>query len=155
MSVHWPSRASLTPFFAFFQLLFYAEPTWLDRCLVLVGCIAAVGAGVPFPLIGIVFGQLVDNFNAATCDSQETPPDLQHSINSKVLLLVYLAIATFALIYIHILCWSIASQRLAQRIRDRYLKSLLAQDIAFFDLRTFGSSSDELESAASSLAAAL
>src|SRR5947208_16665077 len=127
MHVNKPSGASLKPLFTFFRLLFYANPTWLDKVLVCVGCFAAIAAGVPFPLVGIVFGQLVDNLNSATCDNESvarSTSDLQSSINSKILLLVYIAIATFVLIYTHILCWSIASQRLAQRVRDLYLKSL-------------------------------
>lgn len=136
MSPKQPSRASLKPFLAFFQLLFYANPTWLDKTLIIVGTIAATAAGVPFPLVGIVFGQLIDNLNAASCDTDAatgSTAELQSSINSKVLLLVYLSIATFACIYTHCTCWSIASQRLGQRMRDRYLRSILGQDIAYFD----------------------
>lgn len=147
MPVNKPSRVSLKPFLTFFHLLFYANPTWLDKVLIVVGCIAAIAAGVPFPLVGIVFGQLVDNLNSATCDNKNasgSTSGLQSSINSKILLLVYIAIATFVLIYTHILCWNIASQRLAQRVRDRYLKSLLHQDIAFFDNLQAGEVSSRL-----------
>ncbi|KAF2689884.1 leptomycin B resistance protein pmd1 [Lentithecium fluviatile CBS 122367] len=147
MHITKPSGASPKPFFTFFRLLFYANPTWLDKTLLCVGFVAAIAAGVPFPLVGIIFGQLVDNFNKATCDNEQAAGaagDLQSSINSKVLLLIYIAIATFVLIYTHILCWNIASQRLAQRIRDRYLKSLLGQDVAFFDNLQAGEVSSRL-----------
>jgi ATP-binding cassette subfamily B (MDR/TAP) protein 1 len=119
MHVKKPSRASFTPFVGFFQLLFYSNPTWLDKLLVAVGCIAAIAAGVPFPLIGIVFGQLVDKINDATCNNIQgtgaANSGEQSSINSKILLLVYIAIGSFACIYIHLVCWNVASQRLAQR----------------------------------------
>jgi ATP-binding cassette subfamily B (MDR/TAP) protein 1 len=147
MHIKKPSRASPKPFFAFVRLFFYADPTWLDKLLLCIGFFAAIAAGVPFPLIGIVFGQLVDNFNSATCDTGQatgSAEDLQSSINSKVLLLIYIAIATFVLIYTHILCWNITSQRLAQRVRDRYLRSLLRQDIAFFDNLQAGEVSSRL-----------
>ncbi|KAJ4359509.1 uncharacterized protein N0V89_000064 [Didymosphaeria variabile] len=147
MTLKRPSGASLKRFTAFFQLLFYANPTWLDRFLVIVGAIAATAAGVPFPLVGIIFGQLIDNLNSATCDSgAETGStgDLQSSIDSKVLILFYLSVATFACIYTHCVCWSIASQRLGQRIRDHYLKSILGQDIEFFDSLQAGEVSSRL-----------
>jgi ATP-binding cassette subfamily B (MDR/TAP) protein 1 len=148
MHVKKPSRASFTPFVGFFQLLFYANPTWLDRLLVTVGCIAAIAAGVPFPLIGIVFGQLVDKINDATCNNTQgtgaANSGEQSSINSKILLLVYIAIGSFACIYIHLVCWNVASQRLAQRIRDRYLRNLLRQDLAFFDNLQSGEVSSRL-----------
>ncbi|KAL5453289.1 hypothetical protein PMIN06_005550 [Paraphaeosphaeria minitans] len=146
MSVKRPSRASLKRFTAFFQLLFYANPTWLDVFLVVVGAIAATAAGVPFPLVGIIFGQLIDDLNTATCDGSDTNStgDLQSSINSKVLILFYLSVATFACIYTHCVCWSVASQRLGQRIRDHYLKSILSQDIEFFDSLQAGEVSSRL-----------
>src|SRR3954471_23168297 len=103
-----PSRASMRPFFGFLHLLFYADPTWLDKVLILVGCIAAIAAGVPFPLIGIVFGQLVDEINVATCNNKAgiSNSSDQADITPKILLLVYIAIASFACIYIHLVCWN-------------------------------------------------
>jgi ATP-binding cassette, subfamily B (MDR/TAP), member 1 len=134
------------PFFGFLHLLFYADPTWLDKLLVCVGCIAATAAGVPFPLIGIVFGQLVDEINNATCNNKTgtTNNGQEANITPKILLLVYIAIATFGCIYIHLVCWNLASQRLAQRIRDRYLRNLLRQDMAFFDNLQAGEVSSRL-----------
>ncbi|KAF2193544.1 leptomycin B resistance protein pmd1 [Zopfia rhizophila CBS 207.26] len=96
--------------------------------------------------MGIIFGQLVDDLNEATCgaNSNSDRSGSESAINDKVLLLVYIAIASFALIYTHIVCWNIASQRLAQRIRDCYFKSLLRQDIAFFDHLQAGEVSSRL-----------
>lgn len=142
-----PSLASVKPFFGFISLLFYADPTWFDKFLVVLGFISSIAAGVPFPLVGIVFGQLVDNLNAVTCDNDsDAPPaeDMSSSINQKILLMVYIAIAIFALTYIHIVCWNLSSQRLAQRLRERYLKGLLRQDIAFFDTLQAGDVSSRL-----------
>jgi ABC-type multidrug transport system fused ATPase/permease subunit len=142
-----PSWASIKPFFGFISLLFYADPTWLDKVLICVGFIASIAAGVPFPLIGIVFGQVVDTFNSALCgdDSRaNSTSGTQSSVNDKILLMVYLAIAIFALTYTHIVCWNLISQRLAQRVRERYLKSLLRQDIAFFDKLQAGEVSSRL-----------
>ncbi|KAJ4364820.1 hypothetical protein N0V95_000664 [Ascochyta clinopodiicola] len=139
-------KPSLAPYLGFFQLLFYADPTWLDKLLIFTGATFAIAAGVPFPLIGIVFGQLVDDINDATCSNQAGTGGTgdMSAINQKVLLLVYIAIASFACIYIHLVCWNIASQRLAQRIRDRYLRNLLRQDLAFFDNLQSGEVSSRL-----------
>ncbi|KAF2023954.1 leptomycin B resistance protein pmd1 [Setomelanomma holmii] len=146
MALKRPSRATIKPFFGFLHLLFYADPTWLDKVLIVVGCIAAIAAGVPFPLIGIVFGQLVDQINNATCANRSGVSDTaeEASITPKILLLVYIAIASFVCIYTHLVCWNLASQRLAQRIRDRYLRNLLRQDVAFFDKLQAGEVSSRL-----------
>ena len=102
MPVKAPNRTSFTPFFGFFSLLFYADPTWLDRLFLCVGFLAAIAAGVPFPLIGIIFGQLVDDFNTATCredGATNASSATQSSINDKILLMVYIFIASIVLIY--------------------------------------------------------
>ncbi|KAF2749754.1 leptomycin B resistance protein pmd1 [Sporormia fimetaria CBS 119925] len=138
---------SVKPFFGFISLLFYADPTWLDKILIFVGFFGSIAAGVPFPLIGIVFGQVVDTFNEAICGQRsgtETPSGTQSSVNDKILLMVYLAIAILVLTYTHIVCWNLVSQRLAQRVRERYLKILLKQDIAFFDNLQAGEVSSRL-----------
>ncbi|KAH9864441.1 hypothetical protein J1614_010375 [Plenodomus biglobosus] len=145
MSVKKSPLASIKPFFGFLQLLFYADPTWLDKLLVFVGIIAAIAAGVPFPLIGIVFGQLVDEVNDATCSNEAgSGTGDMASITPKILLLVYIAIGSFVCIYTHLVCWNLASQRLAQRVRDRYLRNLLRQDMAFFDNLQSGEVSSRL-----------
>ncbi|KAM0326252.1 hypothetical protein ACHAQA_006849 [Verticillium albo-atrum] len=131
------------PFFhsltIYFRCLFAADPTWLDITLIVGGFICAAAAGTPFPLMAILFGQLVDDLNDATCAAEgETSSDpfaYAPEINEKVLLMVIIAIAAFILIYIYILAWGVISQRLAQRLRVRYLAALMRQPPSFFDER--------------------
>lgn len=118
------------------SLLLAGTPSKLDLGTLLLGIISAIASGVPFPLIGILFGQLLDDFNGATCDSSddsESGSDYQSSINSKILIIFYLAIAQFVTIYVHLLCWSLNGARLAQRLRENYLQNLLRQEPSFFD----------------------
>ncbi|KAJ0160182.1 Leptomycin B resistance protein pmd1 [Colletotrichum tanaceti] len=127
-------------FFIYFRLLFAADPTWFDYGLVAFGTVTAIGAGVPFPLMGIIFGQLVDNMNAATCAADGTtagvdPFAYEAAINQKVLQTVYVGVAALCLIYSYILSWSIISQRIAQRLRTKYVAALLRQPPSFFDKR--------------------
>ncbi|KAK6226325.1 abc multidrug transporter [Colletotrichum tabaci] len=133
--------------FSFFQLLFYADPTWIDVMLFVVGSITAAAAGVPFPLMGILFGQLIDDMNGATCSEGVGDTDAyQDAVNDKVLKLVYISIGSFALIYCYTTCWSVLSQRLAQRFREKYFQSLLRQDVGFFESRQAGEVSSRLNS---------
>ncbi|TEA19682.1 ABC transporter 1 [Colletotrichum sidae] len=123
--------------FVYFRLLFAADPTWLDIFLVIFGTVTAIGAGVPFPLMGVLFGQLVDNMNSATCAVNGNTDAFAYeaAINDKVTKTVYVGIAALVLIYAYILSWSIISQRLAQRMRTKYVSSLLRQPPSFFDKR--------------------
>ncbi|KAI5302609.1 mitochondrial chaperone [Ascosphaera pollenicola] len=121
----------------FFRLLVYAEPTAGDLLLLFVAFLSAIASGVPFPIASIVFGQLVDNLNGATCDSsgqgQPSAQDSQYAVNQNVLKVVYIGIAYFCLVYIYVFTWNLSGERLAQRLREKYLKSLLRQDASFFD----------------------
>ncbi|KAL4803518.1 P-loop containing nucleoside triphosphate hydrolase protein [Aspergillus unguis] len=121
------------------RLLLAANPSRVDIGMLLVAIASAIASGVPFPLIGILFGQLLDDFNSATCkasDSSGADPsssDDQGQINDKILIIVYLAIAQFVLIYIHLSFWTLTGARLAQRLRETYLQNLLRQEPSYFD----------------------
>ena len=117
------------------RLLLAGNPSARDIGTLVIAIVSAIGSGIPFPIIGIIFGQLLDDFNAATCDQAETSSggDEQSDINSRILLIVYLAIAQFVLIYAHLLCWTLTGARLAQRLRETYLQNLLRQEPLFFD----------------------
>ncbi|KAL3418385.1 Leptomycin B resistance protein pmd1-like protein 4 [Phlyctema vagabunda] len=141
------SKTATTPkrskFTTYFRLLMYADPTAFDIFLLVAGFFSAIASGVPFPLMGILFGQLVDDVNSATCNT--TPgTSYQDEVNEKVPLVVYLGIAYFALIYIYMVSWNLAGERLAQRLRERYFSSLLRQEALFFDDFSAGEVSSRL-----------
>ncbi|OTA56582.1 leptomycin B resistance protein pmd1 [Hypoxylon sp. EC38] len=131
----------------FFRLLLCTEPTWLDLGLIIAGFILAIAAGVPYPLIAIQFGRLVDNLNGATCnvESNIDASQFQGSIASILTELVSIAAAQFVLVYCHTVCWNIQSQRLMHRMRDRYFRHLLRQEPSFFDDRHAGEISTRLD----------
>lgn len=121
------------------RLLLAGSPSKVDLGMLLVAIASAIASGVPFPLIGIVFGQLLDDFNSATCSNEsdtsgsDSDSDYQGGIDDKILLIVYLAIAQFVLIYIHLTFWTLNGARLAQRLRENYLQNLLRQEPSYFD----------------------
>ncbi|KAF4945364.1 hypothetical protein FGADI_12003 [Fusarium gaditjirri] len=137
--------SSLKTCFIYLELLFAAGPTWVDYLLIALGTLCAVGAGVPFPLMGVLFGQLIDNFNGATCaadgsasgasEAASDPLDYENAINDKVIKTAWIGAIALVLIYGHLTCWNIISQRLAQRLRTRYVSALLRQPPEFFDTR--------------------
>lgn len=116
-------------------MLTAASPTWIDYALLAGGFICAAGAGVPFPLMGVLFGELIDNFNSATCAAEADVDAFtyQAAINTKVVQTAWIGAIALVLIYGHLTCWNILSQRLAQRLRARYVAALLRQPPGFFD----------------------
>lgn len=121
--------------YGYIDLLFRTSPSKLDLLLLAGGVVAACAAGIPFPLLGILFGQLVDDLNSTSCDvpQQADKSKLEKSIQTKVLLMIYISIANFVAIYVHAGCWTLFGERLVGRLRRRYFKSLLRQEMAFFD----------------------
>ncbi|KAL8669690.1 MAG: hypothetical protein Q9168_005728 [Polycauliona sp. 1 TL-2023] len=119
----------------YLRLLIKSNPSKLDVFYLVVGILAAMAAGVPFPLLGILFGELVDELNTASCakSHDQDVGNLQASVNRKVVLIVYVSIANFFAIYIHTGCFSLFGERLVRRMRENYFRGLLRQEIAFFD----------------------
>ncbi|KAK0732142.1 mating factor A secretion protein STE6-like protein [Lasiosphaeris hirsuta] len=120
------------------SLLLAANPSRADLCLLATAVVAGIASGVPFPLIGVFFGQLLNDFNAVSCleaesEGEEDAGEYQDGVNGKILMIFYLAIAQFVLIYGHLLCWSLFGTRLAQRLRESYLQKLLQQEPSHFD----------------------
>ncbi|KAI1778002.1 putative ABC multidrug transporter [Hypoxylon cercidicola] len=132
--------------FRYFRLLTYAEPSKVDIALLIVGSISSIAAGIPFPLLGILFGQLLDDLNSATCAAEQaiSPGEYQAQVNERVLLVMACALAQFALIYIYVVCWNLFGERLAHRLRERYFRSLLRQEVSFFDKMPAGEVSSRL-----------
>ncbi|GJN76657.1 hypothetical protein PLIIFM63780_000143 [Purpureocillium lilacinum] len=100
---------------------------------------------------GVLFGQLVDNFNSATCAAEggpgQDPFRYESSINDKVIKTAWIGAIAFFLIYCYLTAWSIISQRLAQRLRNHYVAALLRQPPSFFDTRgSAGQVSSRLQS---------
>ncbi|KFX88076.1 hypothetical protein V490_07855 [Pseudogymnoascus sp. VKM F-3557] len=131
--------------FAYFTIFIQTEPSKLDNLLFVTGIISAIASGIPFPLLGIIFGQLLDDFNSESCAVEASSgADYQSDVNYKVLYIIYLAIAQFGFVYIHLVSWSLGGARLAQRLREQYLRSLLRKEPAFFDDHPGGEVSSRL-----------
>ncbi|KAA8905681.1 multidrug resistance protein 1 [Sphaerosporella brunnea] len=131
----------------YFALLLRSGAEPFDYFLFVVGVLAAVGAGVPYPLLAILFGELVDGLNSTSkaCGVTTAPgAGFQRSVDDKVLNVLYVTIASFCLIYLHSFCWSLFGERLVRRLRERYFKALLKQEPAFFDSLEAGEVSSRL-----------
>jgi ABC-type multidrug transport system fused ATPase/permease subunit len=129
-----PAKESLGKPFSYIRLLFSLDYTKTDVCLIICGVFFSIAAGLPFPLLGIVFGDLINDLNTATCSpSTQTSSDVADSVRQKVLYVIYITIANFCFIYIHCGCWSYISERIARRYRRRYFESIIKQETGFIE----------------------
>ena len=91
-----------------------------------LGTLSGIGNGACIPLFSFIFGQLLNVFG-----NQEI--DLVKEVNKYCLYFVYLAIATFIFSYGEVALWMYTGSRQTNRVRSLYLKSVLRQDVQFFD----------------------
>ncbi|KAF8536499.1 multidrug resistance protein 1 [Trichophaea hybrida] len=131
----------------YFSLLLKSDGEPFDYFLIILGTITAAGAGVPYPLLGILFGELVDNLNSTSTScgpNSHHSSLLQSAVNNKVIFVLYVTIANFLLLYTQYCCWSLFGERLVRRLRERYFTALLRQEPAFFDTLEAGEVSSRL-----------
>ncbi|KAJ8445541.1 hypothetical protein Cgig2_012429 [Carnegiea gigantea] len=114
----------------FYKLFAFADAT--DKALMIVGSIGAVGNGVCMPLMTILLGDLIDAFG----QNQNNRKNVIHVISQVSLRFVYLAIGVAVAAFLQVACWMATGERQAARIRNLYLKTILRQEIAFFDKET-------------------
>ncbi|KAF7012919.1 hypothetical protein CFC21_027064 [Triticum aestivum] len=98
-----------------------------DQLLMLVGTVAALANGMTTPLMTVFFGDVLDAFGGAT------DANVLQRVNKAVLNFVYLGIGAAVISFLQVSCWTITGERQASLIRSEYLKSVLRQDISFFD----------------------
>lgn len=130
-----PTKEGFGRFFAYTRLLFSLDYTALDVFLIVTGFFFSIASGVPFPLLGIVFGDLINDLNTATCTSPATSGDgdVMGAVRQKVLYVIYITIANFCFIYIHCSCWSYISERIARRYRRRYFEAIIRQETGYIE----------------------
>jgi len=99
-----------------------------DWILMIIGTLAAVINGTAMPLFSILFGDIANDFGP-----NNMPDQVVDAAGSLALKMMGIGIGVLVASYAAIACWMIAGERQAIRIRRKYFKSLLSQEIAFFD----------------------
>ncbi|CAL0300187.1 unnamed protein product [Lupinus luteus] len=113
----------------FHRLFSFADST--DILLMTVGTIGAIGNGLGLPLMTLLFGQMIDTFG-----SNQRTDHVVEEVSKVSLKFVCLAIGTGLAAFLQVSCWMVTGERQAARIRGLYLKTILRQDVAFFDKET-------------------
>ena len=107
----------------------------LELAMVAASTFCSLAAGIIAPLMIVIFGQLVGDLSGDVAAGGSVGGNI--ASNSRILYLVYLAVASFALEFVATAGWQQSGRRIARRTREEYLRALLRQNIGFFD--SFGS----------------
>ncbi|PSR89187.1 ABC transporter B family member 21 like [Actinidia chinensis var. chinensis] len=121
--------AGTTQTIPLYKLFSFADS--VDVVLMIVGTIGAVGNGLCLPLMTVLFGELTDSFG-----QNQNTPDVVRVVSKVSLKFVYLALGAGVAACLQVSFWMVTGERQAARIRGLYLKTIMRQDIAFFDKET-------------------
>ncbi|OWM87702.1 hypothetical protein CDL15_Pgr027306 [Punica granatum] len=109
---------------SFFKLFSFADQ--LDMILMTLG----TANGLSQPLMTPIFGKIINSFGSSA--QSEVVKEVSKIAVWFLYLAAYAAVASF----LQVSCWMITGERQATRIRALYLKTILTQDVAFFDTET-------------------
>lgn len=104
-----------------------------DLFLMTFGFISTIIDGISIPILIFVSAKLMDDIGGATNLISDS---FTHNINKNALMMCYVACGQWVACFLEGYCWSRTGERQASRMRTSYLKSVLRQDAAYFDLDT-------------------
>ncbi|KAL2505086.1 ABC transporter B family member 15 [Abeliophyllum distichum] len=102
-----------------------------DGLLMSFGLLGAIGDGISMPAMLFVTSKLMNNFGTATTSITQ---NFTHNINQNAVVLCYMACAQWVACFLEGYCWTRTAERQASRLRTRYLKAVMRQDVGYFDL---------------------
>ncbi|KAJ1420432.1 P-loop containing nucleoside triphosphate hydrolase [Sesbania bispinosa] len=108
-----------------------------DWFLMVLGFFGAIGEGLTTPLVLYISSRMMNNIGSSSTMSANT---FIHNINKNAVAWLYLAGASFIVCFLEGYCWTRTSGRQAARMRCRYLKAVLRQEVAYFDLHVTSTS---------------
>ncbi|CAJ2500962.1 Uu.00g038150.m01.CDS01 [Anthostomella pinea] len=123
-----------------------------DFPLMVAAAVAAVGAGVTLPLMNVVFGSLVNNFNGYfLVPPTATREEFTASLNRNALYIFFLFLGRFILTYINKFSYRIVGIRMSAAIRLDYLRCLFGQTIHVLDSMPPGAAAGTITTTANTL----
>ncbi|XP_064998344.1 putative multidrug resistance protein [Musa acuminata AAA Group] len=102
----------------------------VDKWLMALGFSGAIMSGIATPMVLFITSNMVNNLGTGPSLS----PRFMDQVNKNSLCLVYLSLGVFVMSFLEGFCWTRTGDRQAMRMRTRYLKAILRQDVEYFDL---------------------
>ncbi|KAL5737755.1 hypothetical protein ACOSP7_030516 [Xanthoceras sorbifolium] len=105
-----------------------------DKLLMMLGTLGSIGDGLQYPLMMFVVSSVINDYGnpGGTLAT--------HDVDKYALRLFYVAIGVGLSAFVEGICWTRTAERQTSRMRMEYLKSVLRQEVGFFDTQEQGSS---------------
>ncbi|PIA62325.1 hypothetical protein AQUCO_00200369v1 [Aquilegia coerulea] len=109
----------------------------IDKFLMVLGVLGSMGDGFNTPVMLFLTSRIMNNLGGGPGDD----PDLfSRTITKNSINFLYMACGNFVLCFLEGYCWTRTGERQASRMRHRYLKAVLRQDVSYFDLKVSSTS---------------
>ncbi|XP_065875017.1 ABC transporter B family member 15-like [Euphorbia lathyris] len=129
------------------RLFQYADQ--IDKLLMLVGTLGCIGDGLLTPLIMYTLSKIMNEY--ATSETAHDAVSLSLEIVDKYSLrLLFVAILVGTSAFLEGICWTRTAERQTSRMKIEYLRSVLQQEVGFFDKQANSNSTFDVISAISS-----
>ncbi|XP_004954680.4 putative multidrug resistance protein [Setaria italica] len=115
-----------------------------DVALMVLGLVGAMGDGMSTPVMLLIASRI---FNV-TGSGPDRLQQFTSKMNENARNLLFLAVANWIMAFLEGYCWARTAERQASRIRLRYLRAVLRQDVEYFDLNA-GATSEVITGVAS------
>ncbi|CAL4970905.1 unnamed protein product [Urochloa decumbens] len=101
-----------------------------DVALMVLGLVGAMGDGMSTPVMLLIASRI---FNV-TGNGPDRLQQFSSKMNENARNLLFLAVANWIMAFLEGYCWARTAERQASRMRLRYLRAVLRQDVEYFDL---------------------
>ncbi|KAL4320282.1 hypothetical protein GQ457_18G001080 [Hibiscus cannabinus] len=108
----------------------YAD--WIDVILMVLGTLGAIGDGISLIFTIAVLGRIMNNIGKGS-SQQNGHDNFMEDVEKCALYFTFIALVVLALAFMEGYCWSKTSERQVVKIRHKYLKCVLRQEVGFFD----------------------
>ncbi|KAK7316386.1 hypothetical protein VNO77_35390 [Canavalia gladiata] len=115
----------------------FMHADYIDWFFMVLGFFGAIGDGFTTPITLFITSRIMNNIGDVSTITQTT---FMHNVNKCSLTLSYLATASFFASFLEGYSWTRTGERQASRMRIKYLKAVLRQDVAYFDLHVTSTS---------------
>ncbi|WZZ01656.1 hypothetical protein YC2023_073984 [Brassica napus] len=107
----------------------------VDWMLMGLGLIGAIGDGFIAPIIFFFTGLLLNDIGGSFNDVT-----FMKAVSKNAVAMLSVAGASWVVCFLEGYCWTRTGERRAARMRERYLKAVLRQDVVYFDLHVTSTS---------------
>ncbi|KAL5080150.1 hypothetical protein RYX36_008571 [Vicia faba] len=109
----------------------------LDCFFMAFGLFGSIGDGIMTPLVLFITSKIMNSIGSVSNTSSN---NFVHNINENAVFLLYLACAAFVACFLEGYCWTRTGERQSARMRSRYLRAVLRQEVAYFDVHVTSTS---------------